>query len=198
MLEAASFAMDVGYEVALRYALKYVFSRFVSEIFDASNGSYESWYTALQERSYELDLNSLTQRQARIVESFVHRDRVAVVQRDVGAGGAVPGDNRQVSLLIVDPARQASAQQINLGEYRFVTSVTASEDYVLVAGQTELPNGNLQSKATVVEFTNPSTPRYSVVGEDARLFAGTEHFRVVNGGDSMAVLSQAGGIVIFR
>lgn len=197
-LEAANAAIELAYELAIKHALGFVFSEFVEGIFNDAHGSYRSWYTAIREYELQVNLEELSGRATRIVDTAIYRDSFVAIYREIGFMGAMPGDDRRVSALILNPEKPAqTARVIELGEWLAITSVKSNEDYLMVSGVKDLANGQMEQAVLVLKFTDPAAKAKMLFGPESLPFSGTSQFKVVHNGESFAINSALGGIVFF-
>ncbi|MCB0309787.1 MAG: hypothetical protein KDD42_01050, partial [Bdellovibrionales bacterium] len=197
-LEAIDLALNAAYEAAVLFAVKSVFGHFFEEIFQDSDRSYRSWYTSTVMDRNVISLNQITNRSARIVDTAVHRDRVALLQRDVGSIGAIPGDDTTVTLVTFDPRDPVGTlNQRSLGEWQSITSVRFEEDYLLLVGHRLLGPRRTTLTAMVLRYTDPGDQPSLLSGMEALAFSAAPEFQVLRNGQSFGIISQLGQVVVF-
>ncbi len=198
-IEAASIGLQEALEFSAEYALKAMLQGFVSAIFNNSKESYPTWYTALERVDRRINIRGLGERSGRIVDTFLVRNKVVTVFREMGSIGVLRGENREVTLLMFDPlSPEATKAIVSLGDWQSVTSVRAVGDTLLVVGTKFLPNANTAQTVVLVDLENRNTAPRFIYGSDAVLFSAVENLKEIRNGEGLGIISQGGGIVLFE
>lgn len=198
-LETASNSLQQALDLTAQYALRAMILEFVEEIFNSNNSNYPSWYTAMEKTSSSINIEELSGRSARLVNTFLSRNKVIAVFHEMGSLGVLPGEDREVTLLTFDPRSPAlSKQVISLGEWRSITAVQSFGDYLIVVGNKFLTNSDSPLTVSLTDLSQDEAHSRFLFGDDALPFTATESVKVLRNGETFGLISAGGGIVLFH